>query len=235
MKKHFVGWLTVVALLIAVFEFSGCSKLFNGSNSNPYYKITQQFKNFCYFDKGSQWTYQDDSTGKTYTLTVGSIGSSIAFQPQNPSTPAFSYDVIEMKMDSNALNITKENVYATRILSDTTYMNGLLRVFSASGADTTFALAFAPQYKLLEPQLLGGQEGIYTNMQIMPYYLVLGKKYDNVYHSRDKFPKIINGNYTTDSVTMDFYIAEHYGIIKWTSQYKGKTSSYSMVSSNLVQ
>jgi hypothetical protein len=235
MKKHFVSWLAAIGLFSAIFGFSGCSKLFNGSNSNPYYKIPQQFKNYCFFDKGSQWTYQDDATGKTYNVTVGSLGSSIAFQSQNPSTPAYSYDVIQMKMDSNALNITKENVYATRILSDTTYMNGLLRVFFANGADTSFVLAFAPQYPLRKPQLLGGQEGVYTNMEIMPYYFAGQQKYNNVYHSRDKFPKIVNGKQTTDSVTMNFYIAEHYGIIKWSTAYKGDTTTYSLVGSKLIQ
>jgi hypothetical protein len=114
-------------------------------------------------------------------------------------------------------------------------MYGLLRVFIASSTDTTFVLAFEPQYKLRQPQLLGGQEGIYTNMEIMPYYYAGQKKYNNVYHSRDKFPKVVNGNQTTDSVTMNFYIAEHYGIIKWTTAYKGDTTSYSLVNSNLMQ
>jgi|GEM_PF-1003961 len=235
MKKNFVRWLAAFVLFIAIFAFSGCSKLFNGSNSNPYYKIPQEFKNYCLFDKGSQWTYQDDSTGKTYNLTVGSIGSLIAFQSQNPSTPAYSYDVIQMKMDSNTLNITKENVYATRILSDTTHMNGLLRIFFANKTDSSFVLAFAPQYPLRQPQLLGGREGVYTNMEIMPYFSAGQKKYYSVYHSRDKFPKFIQGKQTMDSVTMNFYIAKHYGIIKWTTTYKGDTHSYSLVESKLIQ
>lgn len=235
MNKYFVRWLAAVTILVSVFAFNGCNGLFKGSNSNPYYKVTQQFKNFCYFDKGSQWTYRDDSTGNTYNITINDISTYIAFQSENPTTPAFSFDVLQMKMDTNGLNIAKENIYATRILTDTTYMNDLLRVFYAQGTDTTFVLAFAPQYTLREPQLLGGQEGIYTNLEIMPYFYANQVKYDNVYHSRDKFPKFVNGNQTTDSVTMDFWIAEHYGIVKWTSVYKGDTSSYTLVGSNLKQ
>lgn len=235
MKKNSVRWLTAVVMIAMAFFYSGCSKLFKGSNSNPYYKVSQQFKNFCYFNTGSQWTYRDDSTDQTYNVTVGDINSYIAFQSKNPSTPAFSFDVIQMKMEQNGMNITKENIYATRLLTDTTYMNDLLRVFYSDGTDTTFVLAFAPQYKLRQPQLLGGQEGIYTNMEIMPYYYAGKKKYDNVYHSRDKFPKLVNGKQTNDSVTMNFYIAEHYGIIKWTIADNGGTKSYSLIDSNLKQ
>lgn len=230
MTKHSIKGLALLGLITVAIVSGGCNKLFKGNNA--YYHVTPEFKNFCYFNTGSQWTYQNDSTGVPFNLTVNDINTYIGFQPQNSNTPSFSYDVIEMLMDSNSMNISKEAISATNILTDTTRMNDLLRIFYT---DSSFVLAFAPQYTLRVPQIIGGQEGIYTNMEIMPYYLVLGKKYNNVYHSRDKFPKIVNGTYTTDSVTMDFYIAEHYGIIKWTSQYLGKTSSYSLVSSNLIQ
>ncbi|MBE0651405.1 MAG: hypothetical protein IH595_11255 [Bacteroidales bacterium] len=230
MNKYSFKLLVFIGLITAPFLFEGCNSLFKGNN--PYYKVTSQFRNFCYFNNGSEWTYQNDSTGIPFKLAVNDINTYVGFQSQNPSTPSFSYDVIEMLLDSNSMNMTKEVVSATNILSDTTTMNSLLRIFYA---DSSFVLAFAPQYPLRETQIIGGAEGLYTNMEIMPYYNVLGKKYDNVYHSQDKFPKIINGTYTNDSVTMDFYIAEHYGIIKWTALYKGKTSSYSLVSSDLKQ
>ena len=230
MNKHSIKWLTVLVLLALGFLFSGCNNLFKGSN--PYYKVTPEFKNFCYFNVGSEWTYQNDSTGVPFTLTVKSINTYIGFQVQNPSTPSYSFDVIEMLLDNNSMSMTKESIFATTILSDTTRMNDIYRIFYS---DSTFVLAFAPQYLLRKTQIIGGQEGLYTNMEIMPYYLVQEKKYDNVYHSQDKFPKFINGVETNDSVTMNFYIAEHYGIIKWTALYKGKTSSYSLINSNLKQ
>ncbi len=230
MNKHSIIKPAFLGLIAVVIFAAGCNKLFNGQNA--YYHVTPQFKDFCFFKTGSQWTYQDDSTQVPFSLTINDISSYIGFQSPNPTTPSFSYDVIEMVLDSNSMNLWKESISATRLLSDTSHMNDLFRIFKT---DSSFVLAFAPQYKLRQPQIIGGQEGIYTNMEILPYYLELGKKYDNVYHSRDKFPKIVNGSYTTDSVTMDFYIAKHYGIIKWTSQYLGKTDSYSLVSSNLIQ
>lgn len=235
MKKNAIGWLGGFILLVVGLSFGGCNSLFKGNN--PYYKISAEFKNFCYFDAGSQWTYQNDSTGTQYNVTVKSINSYVGFQASNATNQPFNFDVIEMRLDTNAFDMIKENIYATNPISipDTTKLNDLFRLFYAHGIDTTFVLAFAPQYKLQQPELLGGQEGIYTNMEILPYYLIGQTRYNNVYHSRDVFPEMVNGVASNDSVTMNFYIAEHYGIIKWTSLYKGKTTSYSLVSSDLIQ
>lgn len=235
MNKHFLTWCIALVLVITGFSISGCNNLFNGKI--PYYKLSSHFKNFCYFQAGSRWTYQNDSTGTKYDITINNINSYIGFQPINATGSDFSFDVIEMGLYSNALDMDQENIYATSpaYLSDTTRMNALFRIFYVHGADTTFVLAWAPQYKLRQPQILGGPEGIYTNMEIMPYYLIGKTRYNNVYHSMDKFPKIVNGIATSDSVTMNFYIAEHYGIIKWTKYYKGNTTSYSLVSSDLKQ
>ncbi len=230
MNKHSIKFLGVLLLLASGFLFNGCNSLFKGNN--PYYKVTPEFKNFCYFNAGSEWTYQNDSTGVPFKIRVNRINTFVGFQVQNPSTPSYSFDVIEMLLDSNNVHMTKESIFATNIHSDTSRMNDLYRIFYS---DSTFTLAFAPQYPLRKTQILGGMEGLYTNMEILPYYLVQGKKYDNVYHSQDQFPKFINGSQTNDSITMNFYIAEHYGIIKWTVFYKGKTSSYSLINSNLKQ
>ncbi|MBN2639048.1 MAG: hypothetical protein JXR65_08170 [Bacteroidales bacterium] len=221
MNKHSTN-LFILAVLITVASLSGCNSLFQ--NDTPYYKISQPMKDYCYFDKGSFWVYQNDSTGVSDSVIVSDINSYIAFHAVDANTAAFNYDVIETSYDTNTF-VHTTGIYAGK--PGDNGQSGLYRIFYTS---TNFVLAFAPEYNVGEAQLLGGQEGVYTNIDSTVSLSFNGYNFTNVYHTQEKVS--IDGS---DTTWYDFYFAPHYGLVKWVKSYQGSTESYSLKSSDLIQ
>lgn len=221
MSKHSTK-LVILTLLVSLIALSGCGKL--SQNSTIYYKISQTMKDYCYFDKGSFWIYQNDSTGVTDSVIVTDINSYIAFHPLDASGNAYSYNVIEATYNNNPY-IKLTGLYAGE--PGVNGKSGMYRIFYTKD---TFALALAPGFKIGEPQLLGGQEGVYTNIDSAVSLSINGLNFNNVYHTREKV-SLQNG----DTTQTDFYFAPHYGLVKWIISHQGKTLSYSLKSSQLIQ
>ncbi|HFB61843.1 MAG TPA: hypothetical protein ENJ69_02550 [Bacteroidetes bacterium] len=214
-----------VLLLAVVLVFGACN---TKKNADPYYKISDEFKQYCLFQKQSEWTYQNDSTGALYSLNISDISSYIAFHsPDNTGGP-YSFDVIDMIFDTaTRLDIFKGSITAGNPTTGTGTMTDLYWLFFKNG---NYLLAFAPGYPMGEEQRLGDNPGFYTNVELLPDFSLNGKSYSDVYHTQ-----VRKTEGTSDTVNYQFYFARHYGLIKWTRRVKGETTSYSLTKSNLTQ
>ena len=215
-------------LFFAIVFVLGLSACNTKKHSDPYYKISDQFKQYCLFQKQSLWSYKNDNTGTPYNLKVSDISSYIGFHsPDNVAGP-YSYDVIDMIFDTaNGLNLVKGSITAGNPTTGTGSMTDEYWLFFKNGK---YLLAFAPGYPMGEEQRLGNNPGYYTNIEKLPGFSLNGKTYDSVYHTQ-----VRKTEGTPDTVKYQFYFALHYGLIKWSRSVKGETTSYSLTQSDLVQ
>jgi len=217
--------MKLLLLLAAGIFLSSCNKL---KNNDPYYKISDQFKQYCQFQKQSKWTYQNDSTKSLHTLTVSDMSSYIGFHSPNNVAGAYNFDVVGMVYDTATdLNIAKSAINAGNPSTGSGEMNDLYWLFFKNG---NYLLAFAPGFPMGVEQRLGNNPGFYTNLQKLSSFKLNGKDYTDVYHTAVK-----KTEGTADTVHYQFYFAPHYGLIKWIRQVNGHITSYSLVRSTLIQ
>ncbi len=229
MSKH-KGKILIATLFLSLFVIfnSGCNKILN--SSNQYFKISTLFKDYAFFDSGSKWIYQNDSTKAVDTLKVKDVKSYIGFQPIISNQPAYSFEAIELIYDTNYFNMVKSVIFAGPSLAGSNQpMNSKYRIFFQNG---NYVLAFAPGYPMGIEQRIGGMEGLYTNVEVISSMVLNGKTYSNVYHTMEKTTFNVN---TTDTTTLNFFFAPHAGLIKWTVKNTNKTTVYSMIDSKLKQ
>jgi hypothetical protein len=196
-------------------------------DSTPYYHISSLFRNYCLFNVGTSWTYQNEQSGETYEVKVKELNSYIGFHIKDQFAEAYSYDAVEIFYDTNTLQLSKSLISAGPTPADGVESNDLYRIFWNDGS---FILAFAPGYKIGEEQRLGGQEGLYTNLEVLGSYTAGNQTYNDVYHSQ-----VIRPETDVDSARYEFYMAPHKGLIQWIKVYKGKTTTYSLKSATIVQ
>ncbi len=217
-----------VLFLLGIIIFLGSCNTSN--NSIPYYKISDQFKQYCMFQKQSTWSYQDDGDNSLHQLTVKEFNAHIDFHAEDKVSGAYSYDVVDMLYDTtvnNGLHIMKSAINAGDPDSTNGEMNDLYWLFFS---DQNYLLAFAPGYPMGVEQRLGDKLGLYTNVKKLADFTLNGKDYSDVYHTQ-----VRKTEGSPDTVTYEFYFAPHYGMIKWTREVNGKTTSYSLKTSNLIQ
>ena len=197
------------------------------TDNTPYYHVSQLFKTYCLFNVGTQWTYQNDQSGETYEIKVKELNSYIGFHIKDQFSEAYSYDAVEIFYDTNTLHLSKSLISAGPTPEQGVESNDLYRIFWDDG---DFILAFAPGYKIGEQQRLGGQEGLYTNLEVLGSFTAGNQTYNDVYHSQ-----VIRPETDADSARYEFYMAPNKGLVKWMKVYKGETTSYSLKSATIVQ
>ncbi len=217
--------LKIIVIVVIVFSIAACNV--NTKNDTTYYHVTQIFKDYCFYKTGSSWTYQNDKTGATFNLAVKDINSYVGFQVESQQSPAYSYDAIEILYDTNNLKLSKGLISAGPAPEANEISNDLYRLFWNDGS---FILAFAPGFPMGVEQRLGGQEGIYTNLDLLPNYTINNKDYSNVYHSQ-----VLRAETNSDTARYEFYFAPHTGLIHWLKVLKGVTTSYSLKKAQIIQ
>ncbi len=197
-------------------------------DTNPYYKISSQFKQYCLFQKQSKWTYQNDTDNSMHDLTLDDVNAYIGFQVSNNVSGPYNFDVVDMFYDTtNSMHIIKASINAGNPSTGSGEMNGLYWLFFSK---QDYLLAFAPGFPMGVEQRLGTKPGLYTNVAKLATFTLNGKNYTDVYHTQ-----VRKTEGTPDTVNYQFYFAPHYGLIKWTRSVNGQTTSYSLKQSDLIQ
>ncbi len=218
-----------IVLLFAAMLFIGACNV--SKNGDPYYKISDGFKQYCLFQKQSRWTYQNDSTQAPYTLEITDLSSYVAFHSPDNTAGPYSFDVVDMVFDTTqtetGLNLFKGSITAGNPSTGTGDMTDLYWLFFKDG---NYLLSFAPGYPMGVEQRLGKNTGFYTNVELLKDLKLNGKDYTDVYHTQ-----VRKTEGTPDTVTYQFYFAKHFGLIKWTRRVKTEITSYSLTQSDLIQ
>lgn len=218
MKELFYKLTSLTVIVLISIFLNGC---LGTSQGIPYYTISDEFAQYCWFEAGSKWTYQNDQTEESGDVIIGEVLESQRFNPENED---YNYQAVEMILMNNVFNLSKIELTAGDYQAGEGEMNSLMRFYYT---DSTYQLIFMPQYPIGEEIILGDQLGSYLNMEIMPTYEVLGTSYPEVWHTR-----IVT---SSPSVELHFFVAKGYGLVQSRKVVSGEPEeTMSLKSSSLV-
>jgi len=215
--KFFFNGVLITSLIVLLLT-SGCLR--DIDNSIPYSEISEEFADYCWFEIGSYWVFQNDSTLLTDTVKIDNLLESSRLHNQGKS---FNYQAIELFLANNSFNISKYELTAGSPETTSSNMNSLLRLYKDDGS---YHLVFLPQYAVGEVVNMGVDIGNYTNIEILESYVLNSKTYHNVYHTRVVIP-------SKDS-EYNYWIAKNHGIIKAVSTINEETTSISVTDDYLM-
>jgi len=191
------------------------------------HEISDEFKSYASFDSASFWVYQNDQNLLLDTVKIVKIITDKRFHVDQTSKPGFYYNAIEMFFNSSAIGFSKAELTAGSKYDETTTMSENYRLYFENGR---FLSIFTPKYPFGNTQLLGINEGNYTNIMMHDTLFVNEKKYFDVYETSVK--DYHDGN---DTVFMKFYIAKNYGLVRMSKSSTSITESWSLFNSSLSQ
>jgi hypothetical protein len=205
-----------------------CHKTTSPGTPKPDYDFSAISKEYIYFDLGSKWTYQDDSTMQKSVVEIFSSNEEIRTSAGGGTAPQYTYRAYWMWYSANNVNMQKGEGFASNFNVSESIPNSAERIYFINGE---YKIAFAPFYPVGTEIDLGGKEGIFVNKNFMQSMTLNGKTYNEVYHS---ITKDYNQS-PPDTIYYHFYFARNYGMIKYVVIGKDKTTSISLVESSLIQ
>jgi hypothetical protein len=211
-------FIIVIIIAFSAISFSGC---FSSSNGIPYYAISDEFAGYCWFQEGSYWIYQNDSTLVNDSILITEVREHKRF---NPESIDYNYQAVEMFTNTNNFNVAHHELTAGSFEVEPGEMNSLLRIYFNDG---TYQLIFSPEYPLGEEIILGDELGNYTNVEIIDEYQLNGNTYNQVYHTRIVVSVAANIEY-------NYWIAKNYSLIKSVTNNNGQVTSLSLLSGNMI-
>jgi hypothetical protein len=191
------------------------------------HEISDEFKAYTVFDSASFWVYRNDQNTSLDTVTIVKVLTDKRFHVDYTGAPGFYYNAIELLYQSSRIGFTKAELTAGSKFDANTIMSENYRLYFENGR---FLSIFTPKFPLGSTQLLGINEGNYTNLIVHDTLFLNENQYFGVYETSVK--DYHDGN---DTVFMKFYIAQHYGLIKMTKHSTTIDESWSLVGSSLTQ
>lgn len=212
-----------VPLIIWVFVAFLLTACDTGSNIDiNHYKISDTFKQYALFDEGSYWVYQNDSSLTQDTVKIDRL---VSYSGIDSDQSDYRFDVIELIFFNNQTNLIKGEISAGDYYPDPGEMNDYYRIYLNGDR---FLTILSPRYEIGVEHIFGINEGLYTNLEFINHFNLNGIAYANVYHSQ-----VID--IQADSTYHEFYLAQHFGLIKWVKMSKTDTTSISLVAASLSQ
>lgn len=214
--KHYTIKLTIILFIgLSISVITSC----NSETAKPYYLISDEFADYCFFREGSSWVFQNDSTLTSDSVDISEITESKRYA----STPTqHHYQAVDMFPNNNDFNIARYEITAGSSKVASGEMNSLLRVYFENG---DYQLVFSPEYPLGEEIIMGDAIGVYENVEIIINYELLNNTYAEVWHTR-----VVVSN----SIEYDYWIAKNHGLIKTVTTTENQTTSISLVESSLI-
>lgn len=198
----------LIVAICAVFVLVSCLKQDDVYQASPVNPISEEFKQYSAFDTNSYWVYQNESTKAVDTVRVFSVLTETRFHTDVTEPQGFRYEALDIKFRSGETGIVRTEITAGHKPSTDESMNESLRFYFANGR---YFRILMPQFQIGQTQLLGINEGNYTNLARMDSYSMNGKTYSAVFHTQVKDYQ--SGN---DTVVMEFFLANGYGLIKYS-------------------
>lgn len=209
----------ILFLLLGSYIYSGCNQ---NSSPKPYYLISDEFKEYCYFSDSSHWVFQNDSTLAIDSVIISEVKDSKRFVSEPTQ---YNYQAVDMFTSNNVFNISRYEITAGNAKPKAGEMNSLFRLYFEDG---TYHIVFSPKYPMGEEIILGDAIGDYTNVEIIENFQLNGNSFKDVWHTK----VVISLN---NDIEYDYWIAKNYGLIKIVETIDGQTTSISLKSAILDQ
>lgn len=219
-------FLSLTAIFIGSVLISSCLK--NDGYQKPVtHEISDEFKSYAVFDSASFWVYKHDQSQIKDTVSIIKVLTDKRYHVDQTGAPGYYYNAIEMIYKSTANSFTKGEISAGSLYDENTTMSENYRLYYESGR---FFSVFTPKYPIGQTQLLGINEGNYTNFAFHNSFYVNEVQYDSVFETT--IHDYHDGN---DTVFMHYFVARHFGIIRMTKKSSTIDESWSLISSSLSQ
>ncbi|PLX02260.1 MAG: hypothetical protein C0595_11410 [Marinilabiliales bacterium] len=219
MRKTTLSLSIPIIIVITLFANSCTKKV----TPVPTYNFTDEFKSYCLFQPGSSWDYYKSDLEDTVTVNVDEL---IDYVWYNNVDEIYYYEAYNMVFSSNSLGYKVLEITAGSTKDAINPMNSLMRIFFDNG---DYRLVFDAKYPLGEEQIVGQQEGVYENVEILPSMKLHGNSYSDVYHTR------VTDFYNQGFGDFDFYIAKNHGLIKMRNIVNNDTIVTELINSNPIQ
>lgn len=201
---------SVIYVLLTAVLISACVKNNDPIQQPPHHPISNEYRLYSAFDTNSYWVFQESQSGMIDTLRVVSVKNERRFHSDNTTDESgFHYDAMEIGFESGDLGIVRSEITAGHEMSDASMLHESLRIYFRSGR---YFRILMPRFSIGETQLLGEQEGNYTNLNFYESFTLNDRNYEAVYHT-----SVVDYLNAPDTVYMAFHIARHYGLIKFTA------------------
>jgi hypothetical protein len=210
-----------IAALSAAILMTSCLKQDDVYQVSPVNSISDAFKQYSAFDTNSYWVYQNELSKELDTARVFSVLADTRHHTDIKNPEGFRYEALEIKYRSGETGIVRTEITAGYKPSTDESMNESLRLYFANGR---YFRILMPQYPMGQTQLLGINEGNYTNLALMDNYTLNDKNYESVFHTQVKDYQ--NGN---DTVVLEFFLASGYGLIKYRIQAADTIAEWTLV------
>lgn len=217
-----------LALLIVMTMFAFSCKP-ETEKIEEYFTISDEFKSYTYFKKGSYWVYQNINSKQKDSISIDSAVTYLGVNGLDlDDNEPFKYDAIEeFFKGSEEMNYWKWEIAASNTATGSSYLNELLRLYFKNGM---YHIILYPRVSSGEEVIFGGKDGTYETVGKLGSYTVNGVTYEEVYHTR-----VLDTYTQEESYVYDFYIAKNFGIIRQVISNKGNTDTWDLIKSNIIQ
>jgi hypothetical protein len=209
--KHSKHIICFPFCLIILIMFVACTK------EGHHYSISQEFKDYFLFQKGSYWIYQNDSTNSidcTYLAT----------QPSFEIYKTGDHQKSDPSIEQYLLPFTSGIFKGFEIFTKTDSHNYLLFYINSEPdafgmidqliPDSNYYFESRPQgYFKVWPFIPS------FDVNAITFYQVLNSRFNN----------------TKEENTFNFYFAKHFGLIKLFGKWENKNQSWSLIRYHIVQ
>lgn len=217
---------SLTATIIGSILITSCLKN-DGYQKPVIHEISDEFKSYTVFDSASFWVYKHDQSQVKDTVSIIKVLTDKRYHVDQTGAQGYYYNAIEMIYKSSAHNFTKGEISAGSLYDENTTMSENYRLYYESGR---FFSVFTPKYPIGQTQLLGINEGNYTNFAFHNNFYVNEIQYDSVWETT--IHDFHDGN---DTVFMHYFIARHFGVIRMTKKSSTIDESWSLINSSLTQ
>ncbi len=194
----------IITILLVNFACSGFDDKYQVTPINP---ISDQFKLYAAFDTNSYWVYQNEANTSVDTIRVRSVLRDTRVHFDNTTTEGYRYEAMEIGFESGTTGIIRTELIAGFQAPTVDQMNESLRIHFRNGR---YFRIFMPKYPVGETQLLGINEGNYTNLGQFGTYELNGSSYTDVFHTEVK-----DYHSGADTVRLTFFLARNFGLIEY--------------------
>lgn len=205
-------------LLILTIGLFSCEK--TDSNIPPLTtsEVSALFKTYTVFDTMSYWVYENIQNQANDSISITDFYTERRFHSPFNQNPGFYYNAYEIRFQSDEIGITRGEVTGGFSTDLTDSLPENYRIYFDNGR---YFSILTPQYPIGEEQLLGINEGNYTNEAFHSTYELNGNTFNNVFQVRVK-----DYQQAPDTVLMRFFMAKNVGLIRYFRQSENRTDDW---------
>jgi hypothetical protein len=186
--------------LLLLLGISGCKK------SYDHYTISDNFRTWLDYRRGSYWIFKSENSGKTDSTSVWERTSSTSDAEKGDG---YYYDYIDLKLKSQFLHEI--------------YLRGNAGYESA--AITTNKADFPEAFRSggVIDQVIIWNKGIYQELEPLDTLVLNTRNFYNVRHTR------MEGTLQGDTIIREYFFSRYIGVVKFRQKYKSTDSTWTLV------